>query len=169
CGPGDLFIENQCVTVTTTLPPPTTTTTISITTTTIPCSDATCGSSPLCNPELGCYRNQTTETTCGECVFNSLCLFPCTDSQDCGSGQVCIINTCCGASGVCADLCEPSSITTTTVPGITTTTMPGITTTTMPGITTTTVPGITTTTEPRITTTSITTTTMPGITTTTIP
>ncbi len=160
CGPGTLCIDNQCAIVTTTTTS-TTTTTVSITTTTLPCSDASCGSSPLCNPQLGCYRNQTTEASCGECVFDSLCLFPCTSSQECGSHQVCIINTCCGASGVCADLCDPSSVTTTTVPGITTTTVPGITTTTVPGITTTTVP--------EITTTSITTTTMPGITTTTIP
>ncbi|HXC52633.1 MAG TPA: hypothetical protein VN634_17250 [Candidatus Limnocylindrales bacterium] len=134
CGPGSNCVNNQCVpgTTTTTTTSTTSSTTTSSTTTTTNidgCGNHVCGpeSSPLCSESGGsggysdCYVFQNTDSTCGVCASNFNCVTPnCTQTSDCGPGQVCAINSCCGAGGICTNTCTPTPPSTSTTTSSTT-------------------------------------------------
>ncbi|HXC50473.1 MAG TPA: hypothetical protein VN634_06315 [Candidatus Limnocylindrales bacterium] len=133
CDPGSNCVNNQCVAGTTTTTTTSTTTTSSTTTTTNidGCGNHFCGtdSSPLCSETGGsggfsdCYVFQNPDSTCGVCASNFECVTPnCTQTSDCAPGQVCAINSCCGAGGVCTNTCTPTPPSTSTTSTTTTST-----------------------------------------------
>lgn len=64
-----------------------------------------CQESMGADPTTYCFQNANTRQ--GVCAVNFACDNPtCTQNSDCaGSNMVCIINSCCGAGGVCTTAC----------------------------------------------------------------
>ena len=93
----------------------TTTTTITTTTTTLAGSCAVTGDNcqaTSCAAGNACKCVTTTEGT-PACVGDTLCstIGSCTTSAECDPGDKCILNSCCGAPGICAPPCATPTCT----------------------------------------------------------
>jgi hypothetical protein len=70
------------------------------------CEPQACGTYTVdCNPNVPCICFKTAEGT-GACIDDFWCDNPtCSSSADCGVGQVCAIDTCCGVPMCAPDIC----------------------------------------------------------------
>jgi hypothetical protein len=88
--------------------------------TTAACAGRTCTNFETCGPGGTCVCATTSEGL-GFCVDGATpCagLTACTSSAGCPSGQACVVNTCCGAAGVCVGPCPGGAGSAVPAPGV---------------------------------------------------